>query len=94
MLFLVEMRVSVPHDADPKLVARLKEEERQRAQELQRDGRWLHLWRVTGRYANVSVFDVDSADELHEILLSLPMFPFLDITVTSLCRHLSALQHP
>lgn len=94
MLFLVEMQVDVPHDADPELLAQRKEEERQRSQELQREGQWLHLWRVTGRYSNVSLFDVESAEELHEILFSLPMFPFLHIKVRSLCRHPSALKHP
>ncbi|WP_084402471.1 muconolactone Delta-isomerase family protein [Cupriavidus sp. amp6] len=34
-----------------------------------------HLWRVVGRYSNVSVFDVESNDELHELLSSLPLFP-------------------
>ena len=32
--------------------------ERSPAQDLQRDGRWLHLWRVVGQYSNYSVFDV------------------------------------
>jgi muconolactone D-isomerase len=46
-----------------------------------------HLWRVAGKYANVSVFDVESADDLHEILNSLPLYPFMDIEVTALCHH-------
>jgi muconolactone D-isomerase len=43
---------------------------------------------VAGRYANLSVLDVASVDEL---LSTLPMFLFLDITVTPLGRHPSAL---
>ncbi len=42
--------------------------ERRRNPELQRSGKWRHLWRVTGQYANISVFDVASHDELHAIL--------------------------
>ncbi len=91
MLYLVTMEVQIPHDADPALVERLKAEERQRAQELQRSGEWRHLWRVVGRYANVSVFDVDSHQRLHEILSSLPLAPYLDIDVTPLTTHPSAL---
>ena len=49
----------------------------------QRDGRWPHLWRVAGRYANVSILDVGSVDELHELLSGLPLFPYLDIRVTA-----------
>lgn len=91
MLFHVTMDVRIPHDADPEAVGELKRREKERAQELQREGRWRHLWRVAGRYANVSVFDVDSIDELHEILSDLPLFPYLEIDVTPLARHPSAI---
>lgn len=91
MLFLVQMEVDIPHDADPDLIEQRKAAEKQRALEVQRDGRWVHLWRVVGRYANVSVFDVDSHEELHELLSTLPLFPYLDVQVTPLTRHPSAL---
>lgn len=91
MLFHVAMEVHIPPDADPDEIERLKREEKARAQELQAEGRWRHLWRVAGRYANVSIFDVESVDELHEILSGLPLFPYLDITVTPLARHPSAI---
>lgn len=91
MLFLVQMQVNIPHDEDRELVEARKAQEKERAQELQRDGRWRHLWRVVGRYANVSVFDVESTDELHELLSTLPLFPYLDVTVTPLTRHPSAI---
>lgn len=91
MLFHVTMRVNLPHDLDPKVAGELKSREKARAQELQRAGTWRHLWRVAGQYANVSVFDVDSHEELHEILSGLPLFPYLDIEVLPLARHPSAL---
>jgi muconolactone D-isomerase len=91
MLYHVRMDVRVPHDLDPRRFERLKAEERARAQELQRQGRWVHLWRVAGRYANVSVFDVADHDELHAILSGLPLFPFMEVEVTPLARHPSAI---
>ncbi|HEX5581130.1 MAG TPA: muconolactone Delta-isomerase [Gemmatimonadaceae bacterium] len=91
MLFHVEMDVRLPPDLDPDLAARLKATERARAQELQRSGRWRHLWRVAGRYANVSIFDVESPAELHDILSTLPLFPYMDVTVRALCRHPSSI---
>lgn len=91
MLFHVEMTVNIPHDADPETVARLKREEKERAQQLQRDGIWLHLWRVVGQYANISVLDVDSPTQLHELLSTLPLFPYMDVTVTALTHHPSAI---
>jgi muconolactone delta-isomerase len=45
------MEVRVPRDADPERLDRLKANEKARAQDLQRDGKWIHLWRVAGRYA-------------------------------------------
>ena len=50
MLYCIRMDVWVPHALAPEQLERLEAEER-RAQELQRDGRWRHLWRVAGQYA-------------------------------------------
>jgi muconolactone D-isomerase len=91
MLYCVRMDVRVPHDVEPDRFERLKAEEKARAQELQRSGKWRHLWRIAGQYANISVFDVADHDELHAILSSLPLFPFMDIAVTPLARHPSAI---
>ncbi len=52
----------------------------------------MHLWRIAGQYANVSVFDVADHDELHAILSGLPLFPFMEMTVTPLARHPSAIE--
>jgi muconolactone D-isomerase len=91
MLYCVQMDVRVPHDVDTAHVERLKAAEKDRAAELQRAGAWVHLWRVAGRYANISIFDVADHDALHAILASLPLFPFMDIVVTPLARHPSAI---
>ena len=91
MLFQVQMDVRIPHDLAVATADQLKKTERERAQQLQREGKWRHLWRVAGRYANVSVFDVSGPQELHDILSSLPLFPFMEITVSALCRHPSSI---
>ena len=91
MLTMVEMDVRIPLDFDKEEADRLKAREKERFQELQRVGKWRHIWRVIGRYANVSIFDVESNSELHDILTSLPLFPFMEMKVTPLCRHPSSL---
>lgn len=91
MLYHVKMEVRPPHDIDPERLERLKAEEKARSQELQRQGKWPHLWRIAGRYANISIFDVESHDELHALLSTLPLFPFMEIEVTPLARHPSAI---
>lgn len=90
MLFKVEMDVNIPLGFDPEVAARLKAEEKARFQEMQLAGTWRHIWRVVGQYANVSIFDVPSNAELHDILMSLPLYPFMTVRVTALCRHPSS----
>ncbi|MEH1017184.1 muconolactone Delta-isomerase [Micromonospora sp. CPCC 206060] len=87
MLFLVRMDVHLPPDLDPRLRVEIVARERAYSQQLQRSGTWRHIWRIAGQYANYSVFDVDSADELHEILSNLPLFAYMDLTVTALATH-------
>ena len=91
MLFHVRMDVAIPHDLDADLRARLVAQEKARALELQRAGVWPHLWRIVGRYSNISVFDVPSGDELHALLSSLPLYEFMTIEVMPLARHPSDL---
>lgn len=91
MLFKVEMVVRLPVDMPVAQADALKKTERELAQTLQSSGKWRHLWRIAGQYANVSIFDVDSVDELHQLLTSLPLFPYMDIDVTALCRHPSSI---
>ena len=94
MLFHVRMDVAIPRDLDPDERSRLVATEKERALELQRKGTWVHLWRIVGQYSNISVFDVDSTDELNDILWSLPLFPYLTVQVTPLAQHPSALAAP
>lgn len=91
MLYLVRMDVRLPADMPPAEAEEIKAREKAYSQSLQRDGRWPHLWRVAGEYANYSVFDVDSHDDLHGLLTSLPLFPYMDVAVTPLAQHPSAI---
>jgi muconolactone D-isomerase len=47
-----------------------------------------------GEYANVSIFDVESNDELHQLLSQLPLFRYMDIDVTPLAMHPSDIAVP
>lgn len=87
MLFHVRMDVRIPHDMDPDAKADLVAREKAYAQDVQHSGRWPHLWRIVGEYANISIFDVESNDALHEVLSSLPLFPYMSIAVTPLATH-------
>jgi muconolactone D-isomerase len=92
MLFHVRMNVNLPPAMPAQQAADLKLREKELAQELQRSGKWRHLWRIAGQYANYSVFDVESVEELHALLMSLPLFPYMAIEVAPLCRHPSSIR--
>jgi muconolactone D-isomerase len=88
-LYAVRMDVDLPRDLEGRddLLAR----EKAYSQELQRSGKWPHIWRIAGAYSNLSVFDVADNAELHDLLWGLPLFPFMEITVTPLAPHPSAI---
>lgn len=87
MLFLARMDVQFPPHLSAEDVTRMQGLEKEYSQALQREGRLASIWRVVGEYANYSVFDVESNDELHQILSSFPMYPFMKIKVTPLAKH-------
>ena len=94
MLFHVRMDVRIPRDLDPGTRAEVVARERAYSQELQRAGKWPHLWRIVGEYANLSIFDVADNEELHQVLWNLPLFPYMTMTITPLAGHPSAITHP
>lgn len=91
MLFKVEMTVNMPAGMPAEVAAEIKQREKDYSQLLQRAGKWTHIWRVVGEYKNISIFDVDSNDELHTLLSELPLFPYMTMHITPLCKHPSAI---
>lgn len=92
MLFLVHMVVNIPKDLPEAEVERILAEEKAYSQKLQHEGKWPHIWRVVGEYANYSIFDVKDNNELHELLSKLPLFPYMEIKVTPLATHPSSIK--
>jgi muconolactone D-isomerase len=87
VLFAVRMDVDIPTDLDPDDRAALLATEKAYSHELQRAGKWMHIWRIVGQYSNLSVFDVADNEELHAILWGLPLFSYMTITVTPMVTH-------
>lgn len=86
MLYLVRMDVNLPHDMPASQADEIKAREKAYAQDLQRQGKWQQLYRVVGEYANYSIFDVESNDELHTLLAGPPLFPYMKLAVTPLAK--------
>jgi muconolactone D-isomerase len=85
------MDVHPPQGIEPAAFDRIKAAEKAYAQELQRSGKWVHLWRIVGQYSNISIFDAADNDELHAILSGLPLFPYMTVAVMPLAVHPSAI---
>lgn len=87
MLFHVRMDVHLPADMDPQERTELLGREKAYSQDLQSSGKWPHIWRIVGEYANFSIFDVETNDELHQMLSGLPLFGYMKVHVTPLATH-------
>ena len=83
MDFLVQMEITRQLESDHNLL----KQEAERARELARSGILRRLWRIPGRRANWGIWTAATADELHDALSSLPLYPYLSITVHPLASH-------
>ncbi len=88
MKFLVELEAVFPHSVDDEARAAVVAAERRRGRELRADGTIEHIYRIPGTMANVAIWDVPDADALHELLRSLPAYPYVVLRrVQALATH-------
>jgi muconolactone D-isomerase len=87
MLFMVNIEVSVPADLPQTEKDDLRRRETDRALELMKANKLRRIWRIIGQVANFSVWEADSLEELHANLGSLPLYPYMKVTVTPVIQH-------
>ena len=87
MEFLARIEQNISPDMDPVRLAEIKAAEKKRGQELVDEGKLRRIWRIPGRRAVFALYRVEGPDELHEVLSSLPLFPWMDIEITALGAH-------
>ncbi len=87
MEFLVRIEVRLPPDMPEDRRRELLEAESARGRELLADGSLVRIWRVPGRLANISLYRAADATELHALLGSLPLAPWLEVSVEALATH-------
>jgi muconolactone D-isomerase len=85
--FLVAIEIDLPADMAPDQRAALVKAEFERGSELATAGMVRAVWRVPGRLANRAIWSAPDASALHEALISLPLWPYMDVRVTPLARH-------
>ena len=87
MEFLVRIDIDLPADVTESRRRELLEAEAELGRELLASGALRRIWRVPGRWANVSLYDASDATELHALLTSLPLWPWMDVHVEPLATH-------
>lgn len=87
MEFLVEIEIRLPPDLDEARRKELVDAEFARGAGLAEAGILRAVWRVPGRFANRAIWSAPDATALHEALTSLPLWPYMDVSVTALARH-------
>jgi muconolactone D-isomerase len=87
MEFLASIEVRWSRGRDPDELDRTLAAERARVRELAAAGTLVRLWRVPGRWANWSLWQAPDATALHEAISSLPMYPWIEVSVHPLADH-------
>lgn len=87
MEFLVRIEVRLPPDMPQAEREALLAAEAVRGRELIAEGLLVRIWRVPGRFANVSLYDAEHATAVHAAISSLPLWPWMDVRVEALARH-------
>lgn len=86
--FLVEIATTVPEGTGQDEVDRRRAAEAVRAGELAATGNLARLWRPVGEARGIGVRRAADEDELHEeVLGTLPLRPWMAVTVTPLESH-------
>lgn len=87
MKFLVRIEVDLPRPLSPEEREALLSAELARGQELKAVGSIVDIWRIPGGLRNVGIWEATDASELHRLLVSLPLFPYVTAEVTALATH-------
>jgi len=87
MLFLIYFEVSVPPNAPAELKEQLRKGEHARAFELIEAGKLRRIWRPVGTADTCCIWEADSLEELQTAVRSLPLYPYMKLSVTPLVEH-------
>jgi muconolactone D-isomerase len=90
MDYLIDFLITIPDDAPADEVRELLEGEGTRVAELAAEGHALRVWKPLpddGRRRALGLYRASSDAELQTILDSLPLRPWMSITVTALAEH-------
>jgi muconolactone D-isomerase len=86
--FLVEVTTTVPESVTDAEIAEARAAEAVRARELAATGHLVRLWRPVGEMRSIGIWGAEDERDLRETVLgTLPLWPWMQATVTPLEPH-------
>jgi muconolactone D-isomerase len=87
MRFLLNIQAHLPGEWTAVQREELVHRETEHAAALMKKKVLRRIFRIVGQTANFSIWETETPEELHAVLRTLPMYPFLKITVTPIIKH-------
>ena len=87
MEFFVRTEIRLPPDMEEGQRKALIIAELDRGRELLMSKKMKRVWRPPGTWKAVALYDVDSPQELHTLIRSLPLWPWMTVEVESVFAH-------
>ena len=87
MEFLLNISIRFTRDEDGETRDRLISEEHVAATALKDQGHLVRIWRTPGKFGNWSLWRAEDATQLHEVISSLPLYPWMEVDVHALAKH-------
>ena len=86
--FIVEITTTVPEGTDPAEVDARRAAEALRAKELTSSGNLVRLWRPVGELRSIGIWSAnDEADLREHVLDTLPLRPWMQLSITAVQPH-------
>lgn len=85
--FLVTITITLPADMPEQQRKRLLTAEHHRGKELRSQDAIRRIWRLPGKPANIGVWAAESPTELHHMITSLPLYPWMTVEIVALAQH-------
>lgn len=87
MRFMLNIQVKLPGEWGPEQRAEITRREIAVAVDLMHRGVMRRVFRIVGRTGSFAIWETESLEQLHELVQTLPMFPFMTIAVTPIIKH-------
>lgn len=87
MQLLVRLTAHLPESLTAGELDALFADERRRALELLAEGKLARMWRIMGTTSGISLWDVESPEDLHASLSSLPAWKYCEVDITPVIQH-------